>query len=62
MANNNSSEKRVNLFQKIVFQNTAVNVVMLVLFLITIIIAKNSMQTLIYTSVMAGTNEVDLLL
>ena len=62
MANNNSSEKRVNLFQKIVFQNTAVNVVMLVLFLITIIIAKNSMQTLIYTSVMASTNEVDLLL
>ena len=62
MANKNSSGKQVKVFQKIVFQNTAVNVAMLVLFLITIIIAKNSMQLIINTSLMASTNEVDLLL
>ncbi len=62
VADNSTSKGGIRFFQKIIFQNTAVNVVMLVLFLITIYIANSSQQTIIYSSVVASTNEVDLLL
>ena len=58
---NNSSDKRVSIFQKIAFQNTAINVVMLILFIITIWISNSSTKTIIYAAIMASTNEVDLL-
>ncbi len=62
VADNSTSKGGIRFFQKIIFQNTAINVVMLVLFLITIYIANSSQQTIIYSSVVASTNEVDLLL
>ncbi|WP_029231172.1 methyl-accepting chemotaxis protein [Butyrivibrio sp. VCB2006] len=50
-----------NFFQKIIFQNLAINVVMLVMFIITIIVTNNSVKTLISSAVVASTNEVNLL-
>ncbi len=59
---NNAQGKQVKVFQKIIFQNTAINLLMLVLFIITIVLAGNSMKAIINMSVTASTNEVDLLI
>ncbi len=56
-----TSKTNVSFFQKIVFQNTAINLAMLVMFIVTIIIVLNSEKSLISTSVTASTNEVELL-
>ena len=59
---NNTQGKQVKVFQKIIFQNTAINLLMLVLFIITIVLAGNSMKAIINMSVTASTSEVDLLI
>lgn len=56
------SSNNVSFFKKIIFQNTAINVGMLILFIITILIAKDGMQTIISKAVSASTNEVELLI
>ena len=59
---NNKQVEGSNFFQRIIFQITAINVVMLVMFIITIIIMTNSMKTIIGIAVMASTNETDTLI
>ena len=59
---NNKTVEGSNFFQRIIFQITAINVVMLVMFIITIVIMTNSMKTIIGIAVMASTNETDTLI
>ena len=61
MTNNTKSSGGVKFFQRIFFQNTAINILMLVLFIITTIIVNSGMQTLIDKAVSAGTNEAILI-
>ncbi len=58
---NENNQAKMNFFQRIIFQITSINVLMLVMFIITIIVMTNSMKTIIFMSIMASTNEVDLL-
>ncbi len=58
---NNNDQTRTNFFQKIVFQNLAINIAMLVMFIIAIFAMTNSMKSMINTAVVASTNEADLL-
>ena len=62
MARNNSNNKSVSFFKQIVFQNFAVNIIMLLLFIITIIVMKNSIQNIMQTAITASQNEADLLI
>ncbi|MBE5830764.1 MAG: methyl-accepting chemotaxis protein [Butyrivibrio sp.] len=59
---NNTQGKQVKIFQRIIFQNTAINLIMLVLFIITIVLAGSSMKSIINMALTASTNEVDLLI
>ncbi|WP_026655106.1 MULTISPECIES: methyl-accepting chemotaxis protein [unclassified Butyrivibrio] len=61
---NNNAENRtegINLFKKIGFQNLAVNVVMLVMFIIAIGIMDSNMKNIINISVGASNDEIQLL-
>ncbi|MBQ6408178.1 MAG: hypothetical protein IJJ64_09115 [Butyrivibrio sp.] len=58
----NTQGKQVKIFQRIVFQNTAINLIMLILFIITIVLAGSSMKSIINMALTASTNEVDLLI
>ncbi len=59
MANNNSkSNGGIKFFQRIIFQEVAVYIAMLILGLITVITASSGITTIIYSAVMASTNEV----
>lgn len=57
----NTEKNKISFFQKIVFQNLAINIVMLVMFIIAIFAMTNSMKSMINTAVVASTNEADLL-
>ncbi|MBO4911231.1 MAG: methyl-accepting chemotaxis protein [Butyrivibrio sp.] len=61
---NNSAETKtdgINFFKKIGFQNLAVNVVMLVMFVIAIVIMDSNMKNIINISVTASNDEIQLL-
>ena len=60
--NNNSKTKTVSVFKQIVFQNFAVNIVMLALFIITILVMTQSMKNIMSTAVTASQNEAELLI
>ena len=62
VAKNDSKSGSVNFFQQIVFQNFAINIVMLILFIVAIATMTRSVKTLISTAVVASTNESDLLI
>jgi methyl-accepting chemotaxis protein len=62
MASNGNKTHSISFFQKIVFQNLALNGVMLVLGLLTIIVMTNGMKTIISSAVVASQNECDLLI
>ena len=49
-------------FQKIVFQNVAINIVMLIAFVAVILVMKNSMKGMVSTATTASTNEANLLI
>ena len=59
---NENKKTNVSFFQKIIFQNLAINAVMLVVGLITILILVSSMKTIIASAIMASQNECDLLI
>lgn len=59
---NNKSNGEIKLFNRIIFQNMAIYVVMLALGLITVITALNGMQSIISKAVSASTNESNLLI
>ena len=62
MANNTNTSKKVGFFQQIVFQNLAVNLVMLLIGGLTILVMTKSMQTIINTAVVASQSEAELLI
>ncbi len=62
MASNGNKTHSISFFQKIVFQNLALNGVMLVLGLLTIIVMTNGMKNIIANAVVASQNECDLLI
>ena len=61
VANNSKSGGGIKFFQKIIFQEVAIYVVMLALGLITVITAHTGMITIIDKAVSAGTNEAILI-
>ncbi|WP_026527597.1 methyl-accepting chemotaxis protein [Butyrivibrio sp. VCD2006] len=56
------SSQKGGFFQTILFQNMAVNIIILVAVIIMTIVMVNGMKTMMFTAVMASTNEVDTLI
>ena len=62
MSNNTGTNKKVNFFQQIVFQNLAINLLMLLVGGLTIVVMTVSMQNIISTAVTASQTEAELLI
>ena len=58
---NNKNEGKISFFQRIAFQNLAVNIVMLVMFIVAVLIMDHNMKNIISTSLSVSQSEIQLL-